>query len=512
MKNDKIISAFDSVAADDEMKSRVWEKACQKQQRRGVGRKLVFSILAAAAVFCLAFFGSPMLKGENEEDLFTITAYALSESEDGSIRLTEVDMVDDRPEYWGGLIDDEAKTIYVGLNFRCEGADLASVEVSTRDGFFARQYIGDLEQRTADKADLLYVGPEGHLVLAGPDFEIVGDSLTFDRESLNDYLFFWGTTYEVPPGADTDSFAPDFPDELRFQAKATLENGKTVEQEITIALSDRGANIVSYLSPEEIAAEEQRIAAHRRLMELIPLEECVLDEERTQHGLTYGDTFKYLADGPEIYFSFTINEETPQLLSTFGGALRISAYLPTDGSDGHYVTLNNNGDGTFSVITHIVPGEVIMRYYDGGPAYQGAVYTQSENPETVALSDIGITLLLPEDWKGRYGVDPPGKNCDFYSVYSTEAREAFCYANSLEDEGGVLFFIKKWDQRLTREEWRDPSGEWNYARNRYLKATEDGTYLLYYASDVQYTPETEDEYRQMYDEIDQIMFVNGALR
>ncbi|MBR0376542.1 MAG: hypothetical protein IJH59_08260, partial [Firmicutes bacterium] len=331
-----------------------------------------------------------------------------------------------------------------------------------------------------------------------------------DRESLDDYLFFWGTTYEVPPGTDPAYYGPEFPAQLRFQAKATLKNGKTAEKEIAVDLSGM-ANIVAYFSPEEIAAEEQRIAQHRRLIDLIPLEECVLDEARSRQGLTFGDSFEYLADGPDFYFSFTIDEDTPRLLDSFGGALRLSAYLPTDGSDGHYVTLNNNGDGTFSVITHIVPAEVIMRYYDGGDAYQGSVYTQGVKPEAVALSDVGLTLLLPEDWKGRYGVDPPGKDCDCYRVYATEVREAFCRENGLEDEGGVLFFIRKWDQRLTREEWQDPSGEWNYARNRYLKATKDATYLLYYADDVQYTPETEDEYRQMYDEIDQIMFVNGAL-
>ena len=37
--------------------------------------------------------------------------------------------------------------------------------------------------------------------------------------------------------------------------------------------------------------------------------------------------------------------------------------------------------------------------------------------------------------------------------------------------------------------------------------TKDGTYLLYYASDVQFTSETEQEYRQMEKEINQIRFV-----
>lgn len=37
--------------------------------------------------------------------------------------------------------------------------------------------------------------------------------------------------------------------------------------------------------------------------------------------------------------------------------------------------------------------------------------------------------------------------------------------------------------------------------------TKDGTYLLYYASDVQCTPETMEEYRQMESEIGDIRFV-----
>ena len=135
--------------------------------------------------------------------------------------------------------------------------------------------------------------------------------------------------------------------------------------------------------------------------------------------------------------------------------------------------------------------------------------------ETLELTDIGITLILPDDWKGRYGVEQTGRN-NSYHVYSTAVRDAFSRESvqqgSLDNVGGMLFYILKWDQQLTEEEWDDPFGEWNYAHNRYIMATKDGTYLLYYASDVQYTPETEAEYWQMRDEIETIRFVvDGAL-
>ena len=42
---------------------------------------------------------------------------------------------------------------------------------------------------------------------------------------------------------------------------------------------------------------------------------------------------------------------------------------------------------------------------------------------------------------------------------------------------------------------------------QYIMTTKDGTYLLYYASDVQCAPETMEEYRQMESEIGDIRFV-----
>lgn len=126
--------------------------------------------------------------------------------------------------------------------------------------------------------------------------------------------------------------------------------------------------------------------------------------------------------------------------------------------------------------------------------------------ETLTLPDIGITLILPEDWKGCYAVEQTGSS-DHYSVYATDVREAFFRSGGIANAGGVLFYINKYDQQLTEEEWNDPFGPWNYAHNRYIMATKDGTYLMYYASDVQFTPETEAEYRQMEAEIDEIRFV-----
>jgi len=121
--------------------------------------------------------------------------------------------------------------------------------------------------------------------------------------------------------------------------------------------------------------------------------------------------------------------------------------------------------------------------------------------ETLELKDIGITLILPDSWKGKYAMEK--NEHGEYHVYSTSIRDA-------GKGGGVLFYIMKWDQQLTEEQWRNEDGEWNFAGNRYIMATKDGTYLLYYASDVQCTMDTLEEYRQMENQIKDIRFVVDA--
>ena len=125
--------------------------------------------------------------------------------------------------------------------------------------------------------------------------------------------------------------------------------------------------------------------------------------------------------------------------------------------------------------------------------------------ETITIEEIGLTLILPDSWKGKYALE---QDNDFkeYHVYNPAIREAIGGDSETLLSGGVLFYLKLWDDQLTKEQV-DAGGEWDYARCRYIMTTKDGTYLLYYASDVQFTQETMDEYRQMESEISDIRFV-----
>ena len=100
--------------------------------------------------------------------------------------------------------------------------------------------------------------------------------------------------------------------------------------------------------------------------------------------------------------------------------------------------------------------------------------------ETIELKEIGLTLILPDTWKGKYALE---YDADFkeYHVYNPAIRKAMVEAG----------------------------GEWSFAKCEYITTTQNGTYLLYYASDEQFTPETMDEYRQMESEISDIQFVVG---
>ena len=125
--------------------------------------------------------------------------------------------------------------------------------------------------------------------------------------------------------------------------------------------------------------------------------------------------------------------------------------------------------------------------------------------ETITMEKIGLTMILPDSWNDKYAFEE--NEYGEYIVYNPNIREEFNRENNDVNSGGMLFYIKKWDEQLTEKQTRDINGEWNYARNRYIMTTKDGTYLLYYASDVQYTNETMDEYRTMESEISKIRFV-----
>ena len=144
----------------------------------------------------------------------------------------------------------------------------------------------------------------------------------------------------------------------------------------------------------------------------------------------------------------------------------------------------------------------------GALAFTGS----SNEPETLELAELGLTLILPENWKGRYELmEWEGQ----YVVVCPEIREAVLAQGRAEWEaggmewpeeldrnpfsGGMLFYIFGIPEALTPEQLED--SDWgdfvNITATRYLLATAERTYVLFHASDVQFTQETQALYREL---------------
>lgn len=123
--------------------------------------------------------------------------------------------------------------------------------------------------------------------------------------------------------------------------------------------------------------------------------------------------------------------------------------------------------------------------------------------ELIRLEEINLTLILPDDWKGKYAVEKNGQN---YIVYHPQVREGF--DTQAVFNGGNLFYICCYEESMTPEQFIENG--YDFTGYQYLFSTSDKTYILYYPSDVQWNPENpeqEAEYLGMERELQDIKFV-----
>lgn len=112
--------------------------------------------------------------------------------------------------------------------------------------------------------------------------------------------------------------------------------------------------------------------------------------------------------------------------------------------------------------------------------------------ESVVLEEIGLTLILPDSWKGRYEVIE-----DTFVPHNSTMWE-FCVKSVYDshtpaDESGEVFYrgtlfvvFQYTDYCMSAEEFEE-EGIAGYGR--YLFATEKATYAIMYSTDVQFDPE-----------------------
>lgn len=102
-----------------------------------------------------------------------------------------------------------------------------------------------------------------------------------------------------------------------------------------------------------------------------------------------------------------------------------------------------------------------------------------------------------------------GENDQHYVFYNKQIREAVSQGIDAFD-GGVLFYIVCYDEVMTPEQFVENG--YDFTGYRYLFSTSSRTYVLHYASDVQWDPSDpaqEAVYQKMGSEIEDIQFIVG---
>lgn len=137
--------------------------------------------------------------------------------------------------------------------------------------------------------------------------------------------------------------------------------------------------------------------------------------------------------------------------------------------------------------------------------------------EKVVLDGMDVTLVLPEDWAGKYAVEDlstdefPGS---YYGFYEKTTHDKYLEKQANGEmpsfEGRLFIIAKEADEALTPQEVQERA----FAPTRYLFATEDATYVLTMASDVQVDWEDEETvelYQTMQSQVGEISFILPSL-
>ena len=132
--------------------------------------------------------------------------------------------------------------------------------------------------------------------------------------------------------------------------------------------------------------------------------------------------------------------------------------------------------------------------------------------ERVELDGLDVTIILPDDWAGKYGMEVNddtafggGKSYSFYVKDIHDSKEGPW------EGAGYLFSIGKYsDEPMTPKELEETS----IIPTKFLFATENATYAIMYTSDVQYDPEDPEMtelYMGMFENLDGIGFILPSL-
>lgn len=289
---------------------------------------------AVAACLCIVLLGS-FFSMPNPANAFLVKTYALEVTDDGTIGLTETDLLD-QPDVWGGHFDGENFFLNVGLRY--EGSNIESVDFIAEEGFFAKQYIGDLS--VGDNVSRVYVGAENRLVVYGDEFEISGNVLTLNEETMTDgLLLFWGTQV---------SDMREVPKHIEIRAVAKFNDGRTQEIVLPVDISGTGVAVGYFVSEEERQQRLEEFDYYKNL----PLEQCELVEESIE---TVTDVYEVALASSTSWI--TIRGDMPfDENGIFRGGLLGEPTI--DGSELYIPVIKRDAEGVYTGMLYRVPKDL----------------------------------------------------------------------------------------------------------------------------------------------------------
>ena len=146
---------------------------------------------------------------------------------------------------------------------------------------------------------------------------------------------------------------------------------------------------------------------------------------------------------------------------------------------------------------------------------EGEWYNEAETPaeqESVVLEEIGVTLILPDSWKGKYEViegvfEPYNSTLGEFGVKSIYDAQTPTDESGQVLYRGTLFTIFQYTDYFMSEKEFEQSGIAGIGR--YLFSTKNATYAVMYTTDVQYdwnNAEQKEEWNAMEQSIKDIQF------
>lgn len=154
----------------------------------------------------------------------------------------------------------------------------------------------------------------------------------------------------------------------------------------------------------------------------------------------------------------------------------------------------------------------------GAAAFSREIVVPAEQ-ETVELTELGLTLILPDSWEGRYEVieetfAPYGSPMWTFCVKAVyDARTPTDETGEVVYQGMLFTVFQCADWSMSAQEFQEESGIAGIGK--YLFATEDATYAIMYATDLQFDPgdgTQAEEYHQLSDTMKDVRFlVSGVM-